>query len=289
MATAFREQAAKLLGLEPDWLLAGNGSDDLLTILTRSFVGPGERILAPTPSYVLYKSLAEIQGAQYTEVPFTDAWDLPDEFVRTDAKLAFIPNPISPSGTVLSIQRLREIASRLEPMSPLVIDEAYTDFAEANCIALVREFPNVIVTRTLSKSYSLAGVRFGYATARPGIIAGMTKVKDSYNCDAISIAAATAAIAEQDYLQKGVARIRATRQRLSDSLRRLGFAVPDSQANFVWCTDGPAPAKALYEQLKQQRILVRYMKYPCGIEGLRISIGTDAEIDRLLDAMKGVA
>jgi histidinol-phosphate aminotransferase len=282
MATVFREQAAHVLGVEPDWILAGNGSDDLLTIVTRSFVGPGERIVAPTPSYVLYRSLAEIQGARYAEVPFTSTWDLSDEFVKSDARLTFLPNPNSPSGTVVDPSRLRELAARLVHTSPMIIDEAYVDFAGQNCIDVVRAFPHVIITRTLSKSYSLAGIRFGFAVARPEIIAGLIKVKDSYNCDAISIAAATAAIADQDYVRHNIARIRATRQRVTESLRKLGFHVPDSQANFVWCTNGPIPARTLYEQLKARRILVRYMAYPGSAEGLRISIGSDAEIDRLL-------
>jgi histidinol-phosphate aminotransferase len=151
---------------------------------------------------------------------------------------------------------------------------------------LVGEFENVIVTRTLSKSYSLAGIRFGFAVAQPEIIAGLIKAKDSYNCDAISIAAATAALGDQQHLWRNVAKIRATRQRMTEALRQLGFQVPDSHANFVWCTAGPAPAKRLYEQLKARRILVRYMAYAASGDGLRISVGSDAEIDRLLDELR---
>jgi histidinol-phosphate aminotransferase len=285
LATAFREQAAKLLRVHPDWILAGNGSDDLLTIVTRSFVAPGELVIAPTPSYVLYRSLTEIQAAQLIEVPFTPTWDLPDDFVRPDVRLTFVPNPNSPSGTMVDLTRLRALAERLVNVSPLIIDEAYVDFADQNCIDLVREFEHVIVTRTLSKSYSLAGIRFGFAVARPEIIAGLIKVKDSYNCDAISIAAATAAIADQEHVRQNIARIRATRQRATASLRSLGFELPDSQANFLWCTGGTTPARTLYEQLKARRILVRYMAYPGFDDGLRISIGSDAEIDRLLDEL----
>lgn len=286
VATEFRERAAKLLSVEPDWILAGNGSDDLLTIVTRSFVNAGERIVAPTPSYILYRSLAEIQGAAYEEVPFTADWNLPDEFIRPDARLSFLPNPNSPSGTMVPVSRVRELAKRLQGSSPLVVDEAYIDFADENCVVLVRECDNVIVTRSFSKSYSLAGLRFGYAVARPELIAGMIKVKDSYNCDAISIAAAAAALADQDYFRQNLAPVRATRARLTQSLRQLGFRVPDSQANFVWCTGGFAPARRLYEELKNRCILVRYMTYAGYGDGLRISVGTDAEIDQLLVELK---
>jgi histidinol-phosphate aminotransferase len=288
MATAFREQAAKLLGVEASWILAGNGSDDLLTIVTRSFVGPGELVVSPTPSYVLYRSLAEIQGAGYAEAPFTADWNLPDTFARADARLTFLPNPNSPSGTMLSVNRVRELAGRLAGRSALVVDEAYVDFADDNCISLVRELDNVIVTRSLSKSYSLAGIRFGYAVAQPSLVEGMIKVKDSYNCDAISIAAATAALADQEFLRQNLARVRSTRGRLTDAMRQFGFHVVDSQANFVWCTSGPAPARRLYDQLKDRGILVRYMNYAGYGDGLRISVGSDGEIDQLLTQLRAL-
>lgn len=284
VATAFREPAGQLLGFDPSWILAGNGSDDLLTIITRSFVGPGDLMVAPTPSYILYRSLAEIQGAAYEEVPFDSDWNLPDQFARPGVRLAFLPNPNSPSGTMMAPPRIRELATRLRVAAPLVVDEAYVDFAEASCLELVRDLDNVIVTRTLSKSYSLAGIRFGFAVARPELISGMIKVKDSYNCDTISIAAATAALADQPHLHRNVDRIRATRRRLIDELRKLGFMVPESHANFVWCTRGPVPSRQLYERLKTERILVRYMSYTGSGDGLRISVGTDAEMDRFLSA-----
>jgi histidinol-phosphate aminotransferase len=282
LSTAFRETAARVIGVEPDWILAGNGSDDLLTIVTRSFVGSGERIVAPTPSYILYRTLAEIQGASYLEVPFTDSWNVPDAFAQPGARLTFLPNPNSPSGTLIDPSRVREIAERLRGSSPLVVDEAYADFADQNCIPLVRELDNVIVTRSLSKSYSLAGTRFGFAVAQPQLIAGMTKVKDSYNCDTVAIAAAAAALADQEHVRQNIARVRATRDRLTAAMRQVGFHVPNSQANFVWCTNGPAPARRLYEDFKARRILVRYMNYPGYGDGLRISVGSDAEIDQLL-------
>ncbi len=283
MAERFRQAAAELYGLEPDWILAGNGSDDLLTIITRSFVDQGAFIVAPTPSYLLYRTLAEVQGAAYREVPFDEQWDLPDRFASGGATLAFLANPNSPSGTALKPARVAELARQAE--APLVVDEAYAEFADSNCIELVRRCENVIVTRSLSKSYGLAGIRFGYALAQPHIIAGLSKVKDSYNCDSLNIVAATAAIQDQAYLHHCLARIRHTRDRLAHAMRRLGFSVPDSQANFVWCAEGPVAAKAIYEQLKSRGILVRYMNYPGHGDGLRITVGTDEEIDALLGAV----
>jgi len=284
VGTVFRETAAKLHGVSPEMILAGNGSDDLLTILTRAFVGPGDLIVAPTPSYILYKTLAEIQNAAYVEVPFKKDWTIgPDSFAVPGAKLAFLANPNSPSGTCLTPAEVSKIAERLT--CPFVVDEAYANFAETDCVSLVKDHPNVIVTRTFSKGYSLAGIRLGYLIARPEIVEGLIKVKDSYNCDTLSLIAGVAAIEDQDYFQTSRSKILATRRRLTDAVRKLGFLVPESHANFVWC-QGNFRAAAIYEALKELKILVRLMRYP-GLEpGLRITVGTDEEIDRLLTELK---
>jgi histidinol-phosphate aminotransferase len=284
VGTAFRQSAARLHGVSPDMVLAGNGSDDLLTILTRAFVGPGDVLVAPTPSYILYRTLAEIQDARCVEVPFGGDWSLdPQSFSTLGARLAFLANPNSPSGTCLSPAAVASIASRLR--CPLVVDEAYANFAETDCVELVRELPNVIVTRTLSKGYSLAGLRIGYLIARPETVEGLIKVKDSYNCDALSLVGGAAALDDQAYVAVTRAKVLATRRRLTDAIRALGFTVPESQANFVWCTDHPRSTE-IYEALKERRILVRLMRYPGHRPGLRISVGTDSEIDRLLEELR---
>ena len=288
LATAFRIRAAELFGVEPDWILCGNGSDDLLTIVTRALVGTGELLRLPYPSYILYETLAEIQGARWQEVPFADDWKLTDEFAAASdhLKLVVVPNPNSPSGTMVSRERIREIAERLP--CPLLIDEAYVDFAEFDCVDLVRENERILVSRSLSKSYALAGLRFGFLIAQPQMIAGFRKVKDSYNCDSLSIAGATAAIDDQQWLSENRRRVLATRARLTAELRRLNFRVLDSQANFVWCEHPERSPRELYEELKRERILVRYMNYPRWRDGLRISVGTDSQIDVLLTMLKAM-
>ena len=142
----------------------------------------------------------------------------------------------------------------------------------------------MIVTRSFSKGYSLAGIRLGYLVAHAAIVDQLLKVKDSYNCDALSLAAGAAALEDQDYLGLTRSKVVATRRRLTAALRDLGYTVPDSQANFVWATGGP-PARQTFEQLKERRVLVRLMSYPGYPAGLRISIGTDSEIDRLLQIL----
>jgi histidinol-phosphate aminotransferase len=283
--THFRMTAARVLGIDPDAVLIGNGSDDILTIVTRAFVPEGGLVASPTPSYILYRSLAEIQGARFRAVPFTANWQLPDPWPLPDAHLTFLPSPNSPSGTAVAVAALARLADQLQGhgqgQGALVLDEAYADFAESNGLELARR-PNVIVSRSLSKSYSLAGIRFGFAVADPALVRELVKVKDSYNCDVLSLAAAAAALEDQEYLRETRDRILATRQRLTLALRGIGFDVCASQANFVWCRHPVWPLKSVYEALKSRRVLVRYMSYEGYGDGLRISVGTDAEIDRLL-------
>jgi histidinol-phosphate aminotransferase len=283
VGTAFRRVAARLHGVEPEMILAGNGSDDILTIITRAFVGPGDLAAYPTPSYLLYATLIHLQDGREHVVPFSAGWTLdPGAFARPGLKLAYLANPNSPSGTSLSPREVAELAERLP--CPLVVDEAYGDFAREHCIPLVKDHPNVIVTRSFSKGYSLAGIRLGYLVARAEIVEQLHKVKDSYNCDALSLAAGAAALEDQAYLESTRSKILATRARLSGALRAMGYTVPESQANFVWATGGP-PADETFDQLKERRILVRLMPYEGYPPGLRISVGTDLEIDRLLEVM----
>jgi histidinol-phosphate aminotransferase len=288
MASEFLRTAALLHGVEPDMVLAGNGSDDLLTIITRAFVGPGDLAGFPTPSYLLYSTLVALQDGRAVAVPYTPDWTLErSTLVVPGLKLFFLANPDSPSGTALARDQVAELAGSLD--CPLVVDEAYADFADPryHAMPLVAEHPNVIVTRSFSKGYSLAGIRLGYLVARAEIVADLIKVKDSYNCDKLSQVAGVAALQDQAYLAETRAKIVATRGRLTAALRAMGYTVPDSQSNFVWATGGP-PARETFERLKEHKILVRLMSYRGYPEGLRISIGTDDEIDGLLQMLREI-
>ena len=276
----FRATAGRILEVDPDGILIGNGSDDILTILTRAFVPEGGLIASPTPSYILYKTLADLQGARFEGVPFATDWRLPTPWPLPDANLTLVPNPNSPSGTLIANDALETLARGLN--GPLVVDEAYVDFAPENAIALVRRLPNVVITRTLSKSYSLAGLRFGFAIADPALVRELVKVKDSYNCDLLSLAGATAALEDQEHLRVNRDRILATRTCLDAGLLALGYKTAPSQANFVWATRSDRPVEPFFAELKRRGILVRYMNYGPFGDGLRITVGTDGEIDRLL-------
>jgi histidinol-phosphate aminotransferase len=213
-------------------------------------------------------------------------WDVPSPWPVRGASLAYVANPNSPSGTTLNLATLERFAE--EVGGPLVIDEAYVDFADTNALPLLKRHRNVIITRSLSKSYSLAGIRFGFAVADAAVVRELVKVKDSYNCDALSLAAATAALGDQAYLRKTVDHIRRERQVLSDALTGRRFAVTPSQANFVWCRRSDRPLRPVLEDLKRRHILVRYFAYEGYGDGLRITVGTDAEIDRLLEELQRI-
>lgn len=278
----FRHAAGKVLGVDPHGIVIGNGSDEILSMAVRAIVPEGGVVVAPTPSYILYHTLAQIQGARLQELPFEVDWSLDPRKLKGIGHLTFLPNPNSPTGTFIDPVKLKDWPT------PLVLDEAYAEFASTNGLHLVAKNPHIIVSRTFSKAYSLAGIRFGFAVAHPAVAEQFYKVKDSYNCDVLSLAAATAAISDQAYLQETRSKILNTRVRLQRELDSLGFKTLNSHANFVWCQHHDKFEKRVYEELKSRGILIRYFHYPNWGNGLRISVGTDAEIDRLLEEMKTI-
>ncbi len=288
LADGFREVAGKLLDLPPEYLIAGNGSDDILSIAVRTFVGPGQTLASPDPTYSLYPVLAELGEAQFVTVPWEKDWRLPIEaLVHTGASAIFLANPNAPSGTFVRPKMMAELADAFDGV--VLIDEAYVDFADEHCAGLVKEFENVVVTRTLSKSYSLAGLRFGYGIAHPAVIHEMMKVKDSYNVDAISVIAATAALEDQEYSRQTWEHVRLERGRLSEELSRMGWGVIPSQANFILATCPGGDGKSAYLGLKQQGILVRYFDRPGLSDKIRITVGTSQENNAVLGGIKAMS
>ena len=285
LSTLFRQTAARLHGVTPEMVMAGNGSDDLLTILTRAFVGPGDLAAFPSPSYLLYSTLVALQDGRSFMVPYQQDWSLDwSAAAFKGVKVFWLANPDSPSGTALPRDEIARLARHLD--CPLVVDEAYADFADPvrHAIPLIEDHANVIVTRSFSKGYGLAGIRLGYLVARPELVEHLNKIKDSYNCDMLSQVAGVAALSDPVYLDETRSRIIATRTRLTNELRAMGYTVAESQSNFVWATNG-LPARETFQKLKDRKILVRLMTYPGYPDGLRMTIGTDAEIDRLLEVL----
>ena len=284
-AESFRKAAAKILGVEKDMILAGNGSDDLLTIATRTFIASAGTLAYPEPTYSLYPILAQLADARSITVEWGGDWSLPIEsLAATKADAIFLANPNAPSGTFVPPTEVAKLAEQFNGL--LLIDEAYVDFAESNCLSLVSKYPNVMVTRSFSKAYSLAGLRFGYAVAQPAVIHEMMKVKDSYNCDAISAAAAAAAMEDQEYAARSWNHVKGERARLTEELRQLGWSVLPSQANFILATCPGGRGHETYLGLKRQGILVRFFDKPGLTDKIRITIGTSQENNALLGGLK---
>ncbi|WP_347274445.1 histidinol-phosphate transaminase [Candidatus Kuenenia sp.] len=285
VAMAARLKIAEVLKTKPERVMAGNGSDDLLSIIVRSFAGPGDKIVFPYPSYMLYKTLSELQNGAACMIDFAEDYTLPEDFIVKGAKVSFIANPNSPSGTMISPREISRLASKIDGV--LVIDEAYADFSDENCLSLVERHDNVLLLRTLSKSYSLAGIRFGFCVAQESLIQGMMKVKDSYNVDRLGIVAAVAAMEDQKTMMGHVVKIRKTRESLSKALEGMGFFIYPSHTNFVLarCMKGVS-AHNLYNELRKRKILVRYFNIRRLDDCLRITIGTEEEIDLLIKNLK---
>lgn len=282
----FRLAAAQVHGLSPENIMCCNGGDELLTIALRTFCDRDRPVAYPVPTYSLYPVLANLQNCKAIEVPFDTGFTLPSQLAAAGAALTIVCNPNAPTSTFIPVSEIASLADELNGV--LLIDEAYIDFAEDNCLSLVADFDNVIILRSMSKGYGLAGLRFGYAIAPTPLIDGLMKVKDSYNVNAIAIALATAAIKDQSYFRKNVETIKKQRKKLTENLRALNFEVPESSTNFLLakCKDGKAGE--IYEKLVQRKIYVRYFDLPDLSDKLRITVGTGEQNDKLVSALKEI-
>jgi histidinol-phosphate aminotransferase len=282
ISTPVRETIASIYNFEPDNIITGNGSDDILTIAIRSFVGEGEAISVLSPSYSLYNVLADIQGAKVVEVPLTETFELPSNILQVvdGSKILFLTSPNAPTANQFPKNEIINICKNFSGI--VFIDEAYADFAEDNCLDLVEKFDNVIVSRTLSKSYSLAGIRFGYAFSNKTIISGMMKVKDSYNVNYFSQMLAKVAIADQEYFIEKLEEVKKLRTFLCEELKKMDFKVLPSQTNFLFVKPKKCSAKELFNHLSDNNILTRYFPAERTKDYLRISIGTKEELEVLL-------
>lgn len=280
-----REVAAERYGYpSAEWVFAGNGMDEVLALALRTFVDPGDKVLSVYPTYSLYETLTKLHGAEWTTADLDEDFQLPEGFAETKARLCFLPRPNAPSGVAAPREAVEQLCESFDGL--VFIDEAYADFAKDNCMDFPKRYPNAIVGRTFSKSFGLAGLRLGLAFAQPEIIESFMKTKDSYNVNAVTQAAGVAALEDYAHMEANVARICATRTRLTDALRELGFTVPDSEANYVFASrEG---AREIFERLKERNIFVRYFDERGLDDGLRISVGTDEEIHLLLQALKEI-
>lgn len=286
LSDGLRSVAASTYGVSPQNIIVGNGSDELLSILMRCFVGAHDRVFYPEPTYSLYDTLIAIQEGVKVAIPYPADFSLPEELFSQTAVLTFVCNPNSPSGTLLPLEAIERLARTITGV--LVVDEAYIDFADGekvSAISLLQSHPNIVVLRSFSKSFSLAGMRIGLAFASEEIIAGMNKVKDSYNVNRLSQIAAAEALGDLPWMRRNVRRIQKSRKKLTAGLKKMGFRVYPSQANFVMARREGQNQKVLYEELKRRRILVRYFDQPGLQDCLRITVGAPGEVKTLLEQM----
>jgi len=284
LARPLRARIAEYHGLSPEQVLVGNGSDDLLTMIIRSFVGPGEKVAAPRPTYPLYEVLVAIQDGAMVWVDFPPDFSLPPALAVPGARVTFVSNPNSPSGTRVEPSAVADLARRAAGV--VVVDEAYVDFADGDCLGLLDEFPNVIVLRSFSKSFSLCGVRLGYGLASEEIIRCLMKVKDSYNVSRFAIAAGVAALDDAGHMRANVAKIRAERARMTAALQEMGFAVLPSQANFVAAVCRTPTPQEIAAALWEEGVLVRTFGDPRLQDWVRITIGAPEQNERVLAGIK---
>lgn len=262
-------------------VFCGNGSDEILSLILRTFTMPGERMLLVDPSYSLYPVLAAASGVQTVKIPLDTDFQIPfNSLPQSGYSVAFIPNPNAPTGILASPGKLERFIAGFAGI--VVIDEAYIDFCDhpdsSSCLSLISKYDNLIVTRTFSKSFSLCGLRAGYAFADPSLIAGLLTVKDSYNLNIITQTAAAAAVNDMLYMKKNAAAVRKTRQTAVKRFQQLGFDAVPSQANFLLVRRSGTDMEDLYNYLMNHSIHVRYFSdLP---DYLRVSIGTDLQMER---------
>lgn len=270
-----RNAIAKLNRTTPERVFVGNGSDEILALSAKAFVENNEEIGSLDPSYSLYQTLADIRDVKWT----------PIEKLSRKVSLFLWTNPNAPTGEFASPETIAKFARKFPGV--VLVDEAYVDFARANCmkLATAKTNKNIIVMRTFSKSYSLAGLRVGYCVGPKDLIDALYKVKDSYNVDAIAQRVALAAIKDQKWMLNNVAKVRRDRAWTRQALERRGWNVVSSESNFLFARPPKANAEAIFTALRKQNIFVRYFKKPLTRDRIRITIGTSAQMKSFIKAI----
>ncbi|MBE6596333.1 MAG: histidinol-phosphate transaminase [Ruminococcaceae bacterium] len=285
------EKLAGLFGFEKENVFVSNGSDDILNFAFMAFCSDGETpVVFPDISYGFYKVYADLHKADYQQIPLKADFSIcADDYVGV-GKNVVIANPNAPTGLTLSLDEIERIVAS-NPENIVLIDEAYVDFGARSCIGLVPKYDNLIVVRTFSKSYSLAGARLGFAIASKEIIADLNKIKFStnpYNINRISLIAGCRAIEENSYYMNNCKLIAKTRRRVTEELRRIGFEVLDSEANFIFARTAEMDGETLYLELKKRGVLVRHFTVERIKDFNRITIGTDDEMNVFLREVKTI-
>lgn len=282
-----RTALAKHFDVNENQIFMGNGSDDVLALCFQAFFCSDKPILFPDLTYSFYPVWCSLFRTPYETVPLDENYRIhPEDYARDNGGVV-LPNPNAPTGIGEGLDFVERLLD-VNPDSIVILDEAYVDFGGVSAVPLLKKYENLVVVQTMSKSRSLAGLRVGFALACPSLIATLEAVKNSYNSytmDMVTLEAAAASVEDDKYFRDTCSKIIATRARFTDALRALDFTVLDSLSNFVLVTHPKAPAKQIFDALKARKIFVRYFNLPRVNNHLRITIGTDAEMNALLAAL----
>ena len=286
---ALKQAIAEYHGLNSNQVFVGNGSDEVLAHVFNALLKHDKPILFPDITYSFYPVYCGLYEIDFETVPLNDAFQIQvEDYFKANGGIIF-PNPNAPTGRLLALTDIERLLKE-NTESVVVIDEAYVDFGGESAVSLVNQYPQLLVTHTLSKSRSLAGLRVGYAVGHPDLIDALHRVKDSFNSyplDRFAQAGAIAAIQDKEYFEETRQRVIKTREAVVDALVNLGFDVLPSGANFIFARHPQHDAEALATSLREQKVIIRHFKKPARIaQFLRITIGTDKECEALLNALK---
>lgn len=279
---------ADFYGVKPEQVFSGVGSDDVLAMCFLTFFNSKKPIFFPDVTYGFYPVWSELFQIPYEKKPLNDHFELVKEDYYAENGGIVFPNPNAPTGIALSVADIEDIIQH-NPDSIVIVDEAYIDFGGTSVLPLIDKYDNLIVVQTFSKSRSMAGMRIGFAISNPNLIRVLNDCKfsfNSYTMNQTTIAAGVAAVSDRAYLEKIVAKIVATREHAKKVLAEMGFQFPDSQSNFLFVTHPDYSAKELYEMLKEQHIFVRYFGTGRTKDYLRITIGTEEQMETLYAALR---
>ena len=281
---------AKRYNVKSSQVFAGVGSDDVLSVAFMTFFGSDKPIIFPNITYSFYDVWADVYRIPYKQIPLNSDFSINREDYITENGGIVIANPNAPTGVMETIENIEYIVKN-NPDSVVIIDEAYVDFGGESCLPLVEKYKNLLVVQTYSKSRSMAGMRIGFAIGSEKLIKYMNDVKfsiNSYTMNPITQLCGAASMADEEYFRETVDKIIATREHSKARLTELGFVFPDSKTNFIFASPQKVSAQVIFEELKKRNIFVRYWNKPIICDYLRISIGTDEEMDRLFNALEEI-
>jgi histidinol-phosphate aminotransferase len=288
LCSQLRKTAARVWGVSDDMLVLGNGSDESLAMIMHACIELGDSVVFAEPTYSYYETITRLFGGKMVKVPCGPDFMPPENLAELRGKITFIASPNPPIGSFVSDQYIAEVCQGLMGKGVVVVDEAYTDFAGHSAIPLLKQYENMIVVRTLSKSYSLAGLRLGFAIGNPLIMEGIAKVRDPLNIDDVAQNVACIALDDQQHLKDNLEKVISERTRMREELMKRGFSVPESYGNFLFAAHHALPGIELLQRLRERKILVRHFKHQCISHGVRITIGTPEENNLLLQAIADI-